>query len=298
MAGTRQEPGGVGSTRHGNRRASRQRRGGGLGRLCRKLPDRGQTGALREAAPRRCDRYRAGGPGVSALDRGGPQGAPGAIFPPRRRLQCAAGGAAARGALRRALRTVPRSDAGPAAPALPRASDSGLGRNLATARRAGLAGRGAERRRTERSRVLLRPQRQSRRGDRLVFSGKEDRSAHPPPAPGHRRRRRRAPRLTCPSERLEVLALYYAFAGIGARIQKGVVMRSLASVVHSDPEILGGTPVFQGTRVPLRNLIDYLERGHSLDEFLDAFPSVSREQTVAALEAAHEALSSYARSPR
>jgi len=75
-------------------------------------------------------------------------------------------------------------------------------------------------------------------------------------------------------------------------------MRSLASVVHSDPEILGGTPVFQGTRVPLRNLIDYLERGHSLDEFLDAFPSVSREQAVAALEAAHEALSSYARSPR
>lgn len=75
-------------------------------------------------------------------------------------------------------------------------------------------------------------------------------------------------------------------------------MQRLASVVHSDPEILGGTPVFRGTRVPLRNLIDYLERGHSLDEFLDAFPSVSREQAVAALEAAHEALSSYARSPR
>jgi len=52
-------------------------------------------------------------------------------------------------------------------------------------------------------------------------------------------------------------------------------MMSLASVVHSNPEILGGTPVFQGTRVPLRNLIDYLERGHSLDEFLDAFPTVS-----------------------
>lgn len=75
-------------------------------------------------------------------------------------------------------------------------------------------------------------------------------------------------------------------------------MQSLASIVHSDPEILGGTPVFHGTRVPLRNLIDYLERGHSLDEFLDAFPSVSREQAVAALEAAHEALSSHARSPR
>ena len=54
-------------------------------------------------------------------------------------------------------------------------------------------------------------------------------------------------------------------------------------VVHSDPEILGGTPVFVGTRVPLRNLIDYLERGHTLDEFLDAFPSVSRQQAVAAL---------------
>jgi uncharacterized protein (DUF433 family) len=72
-------------------------------------------------------------------------------------------------------------------------------------------------------------------------------------------------------------------------------MRNEALVVHCDPEILGGTPVFVGTRVPLRNLIDYLERGHSLDEFLDAFPSVSREQAVAALEAAHEALSTRAR---
>ena len=59
-------------------------------------------------------------------------------------------------------------------------------------------------------------------------------------------------------------------------------MPSTTTVVHSDPEILGGTPVFVGTRVPLRNLIDYLERGHSLDEFLDAFPSVSHEQAVAA----------------
>jgi len=46
---------------------------------------------------------------------------------------------------------------------------------------------------------------------------------------------------------------------------------SKLSVVHSDPEILGGTPVFRGTRVPLRNLFDYLERGHDIDEFLDAF---------------------------
>jgi uncharacterized protein (DUF433 family) len=67
-----------------------------------------------------------------------------------------------------------------------------------------------------------------------------------------------------------------------------------APVVHSDPEILGGTPVFVGTRVPLRNLIDYLERGYSLDEFLDAFPSVAREQVIAVLEAAHEALTARA----
>ncbi|HZU88837.1 MAG TPA: DUF433 domain-containing protein [Stellaceae bacterium] len=65
-------------------------------------------------------------------------------------------------------------------------------------------------------------------------------------------------------------------------------------VVHSDPEILGGTPVFVGTRVPLRNLIDYIERGYSLDEFLDAFPSVAREQVIAVLEAAHEALTTRA----
>ena len=61
------------------------------------------------------------------------------------------------------------------------------------------------------------------------------------------------------------------------------------SVVHSDPEILGGTPVFVGTRVPLKNLIDYLA-GDSLDEFLDDFPSVSREQAVAALEVARDIL--------
>ena len=60
-------------------------------------------------------------------------------------------------------------------------------------------------------------------------------------------------------------------------------------VVHSDPKILGGTPVFVGTRVPLCNLIDYLEGGYSIDEFLDAFPSVSRQQAVAAVKAVREA---------
>jgi uncharacterized protein (DUF433 family) len=75
-------------------------------------------------------------------------------------------------------------------------------------------------------------------------------------------------------------------------------MTGAPSVVHSDPDILGGTPVFQGTRVPFRNLIDYLERGYSLEEFLDAFPSITREQVVASLEAADEALSGRARSAR
>lgn len=67
-------------------------------------------------------------------------------------------------------------------------------------------------------------------------------------------------------------------------------MPTSKAVIHSDPEILGGTPVFVGTRVPLKNLIDYLEGGYNLDEFLDDFPSVTREQAVAALEAAGEML--------
>lgn len=61
-------------------------------------------------------------------------------------------------------------------------------------------------------------------------------------------------------------------------------------VVHSHPEIVSGEPVFIGTRVPARNLIDWLERGHTLDEFLDNFPSVRREQAVVFLEQAAEAL--------
>jgi uncharacterized protein (DUF433 family) len=58
------------------------------------------------------------------------------------------------------------------------------------------------------------------------------------------------------------------------------------TVIVSDPEILGGTPCFRGTRVPVDSLIDYLEAGDNLDEFLDNFPSVSREAAVAALEEA------------
>jgi uncharacterized protein (DUF433 family) len=75
-------------------------------------------------------------------------------------------------------------------------------------------------------------------------------------------------------------------------------MHNLIQVVHSDPDILGGIPVFQGTRVPFRNLIDYLARGYSVEEFVDAFPSVSREQVVTALEAAHDAVTARALAAR
>ncbi len=62
------------------------------------------------------------------------------------------------------------------------------------------------------------------------------------------------------------------------------------NVFHSDPEIMGGTPVFTGTRVPVQTLLDYLEGGDTLDEFLDGFPGVSREQAIAFLQLAKEAL--------
>ena len=66
--------------------------------------------------------------------------------------------------------------------------------------------------------------------------------------------------------------------------------KSLNGIVHSDPSILGGTPVFVGTRVPLQNLMDYLEAGQSIDEFLEAFPTVTREQALAVTETDNEEL--------
>ncbi len=63
-----------------------------------------------------------------------------------------------------------------------------------------------------------------------------------------------------------------------------------SDVLHSDPEIMSGTPVFFGTRVPVKNLIDYLKAGETLEEFLHSFPSVTREQAVAALQRAGELL--------
>ncbi|MEJ0077773.1 MAG: DUF433 domain-containing protein [Alphaproteobacteria bacterium] len=56
------------------------------------------------------------------------------------------------------------------------------------------------------------------------------------------------------------------------------------SVVSCNPEIMGGTPVFAGTRVPVQTLVDYLEGGESVDDFLEGFPSVTREQAVAFLD--------------
>ena len=73
-------------------------------------------------------------------------------------------------------------------------------------------------------------------------------------------------------------------------------MMPVQKVIHTDPEIMGGEPVFVGTRVPLRNLFDYLEAGDSLAVFLDAFPDVTREQVVAALEVAREAVAASANS--
>ena len=60
------------------------------------------------------------------------------------------------------------------------------------------------------------------------------------------------------------------------------------SIVKIDPEIMSGVPCFAGTRVPIQNLIDYLEGGDSIDDFLEGFPTVSREQVIAFLEEAKE----------
>ena len=81
-------------------------------------------------------------------------------------------------------------------------------------------------------------------------------------------------------------AFEQVFIQLGA---SGIVMpveqKKLKGIIHSDPEIMGGTPVFQGTRVPLQNLIDSLEGDQSIEEFLTAFPTVQREQVIAVIEA-------------
>ena len=67
-----------------------------------------------------------------------------------------------------------------------------------------------------------------------------------------------------------------------------------SSVIASDPDVMSGAPVFKGTRVLAQTLIEYLEAGDSIDDFLEGFPSVSREQAVATLELAKELLMDYA----
>jgi uncharacterized protein (DUF433 family) len=67
-------------------------------------------------------------------------------------------------------------------------------------------------------------------------------------------------------------------------------MTNLLSVIHSDPEILSDTPVFKGTRVPVKTLLEYLAAGDPLSDFLDHFPSVRREQAIAVLQFAKEML--------
>jgi uncharacterized protein (DUF433 family) len=62
------------------------------------------------------------------------------------------------------------------------------------------------------------------------------------------------------------------------------------AVISCNPEIMGGTPVFSGTRVPVQTLLDYLESGESIDDFLAGFPSVNREQVIEFLEQAKDRL--------
>jgi uncharacterized protein (DUF433 family) len=68
-----------------------------------------------------------------------------------------------------------------------------------------------------------------------------------------------------------------------------------SSIISADSDVMGGIPVFAGTRVPVKTLLDYLEAGETLDEFLDHFPSVSRQQAIAVLELANEILTQRAR---
>jgi uncharacterized protein (DUF433 family) len=71
-----------------------------------------------------------------------------------------------------------------------------------------------------------------------------------------------------------------------------------SDIIHTDPDILGGAPVFVGTRVPLRALLDYLSGGQPLSEFLDDFPAVTSDQAIAALRLAEQALVTHANPAR
>jgi uncharacterized protein (DUF433 family) len=75
--------------------------------------------------------------------------------------------------------------------------------------------------------------------------------------------------------------------------RRTTMVSPLANITHRDPDILSGSLVFVGTRVPVRSLFDYLEGGESIDEFLGQFPSVKREAAIAVLDAAYETVAAY-----
>jgi uncharacterized protein (DUF433 family) len=81
-----------------------------------------------------------------------------------------------------------------------------------------------------------------------------------------------------------------AFLGHIVLIHFAVEDRGMLNTITKDPNILGGEPVFRGTRVPFKALTDYLEGGASLDEFLEQYPSVTRELAIAAIEEARSSL--------
>ena len=91
--------------------------------------------------------------------------------------------------------------------------------------------------------------------------------------------------------------LYVSFLIRGQAFRGGILfalettMDAMNSVVVKNPNILSGTPVFRGTRVPLQLLFDSLERGHTLEQFLEGYPTVSREMAIAALQEAQQLLS-------
>jgi len=89
---------------------------------------------------------------------------------------------------------------------------------------------------------------------------------------------------------VSVRALVYFYSPALRTTSVSVNLHSMSSVVKIDPEIMSGTPCFAGTRVPIQNLIDYLEGGDSIEDFLEGFPSVSREQVIAFLEEAKECM--------
>jgi uncharacterized protein (DUF433 family) len=88
--------------------------------------------------------------------------------------------------------------------------------------------------------------------------------------------------------------LHHDVKGNGILRSGEMAMSPADSVIVKNPNILSGTPVFRGTRVPLQLLFDSLERGHTLEQFLEGYPTVSREMAIAALQEAQQLLSARA----